>query len=113
MPNQVVKFYPQGKQKEFIVRKPDERVLKIDEVRDVVFSELKVMNLLLTNACNLACSYCFEQHKKDYGRFDVESLKKAYDFFAGCNDLENKRFQFFGGEPMAQKKLHIILLNIW
>ena len=103
--DQVIKFHKQQKKSEVIVRAPNERVLKIDEVRDVVFSELKVMNLVLTNACNLACSYCFEQHKKDYGRFDLESLKKAYDFLVGCNDLDNKRFQFFGGEPMAQKKL--------
>lgn len=105
MSEQVVKFYKEAKKKEVIVRNPNERVLKIDEVRDVVFSELKVMNLVLTNACNLACSYCFEQHKKDYGKFDLVTLKKAYDFFVSCNDLTNKRFQFFGGEPLAQKKL--------
>lgn len=104
MSEQIVTFHPK-KKKEVIVRDPNERILTIDEVRDVAFSELKVMNLVLTNACNLSCSYCFEQHKKDYGRFDLESLKKMYDFFIGCNDLTNKRFQFFGGEPLAQKKL--------
>ena len=84
---------------------PTERVLTIDQVKHVAFSELKVMNMILTNACNLSCSYCFEQHRKDYGRFDLTSLKKGYDFLVNCNNLDNKRFQFFGGEPLAQKKL--------
>ncbi len=93
---QVIKFH----------KKPvHERVMTVQETRHVVFSELKVMNLILTNACNLSCSYCFEQHKKDFGRFDLPTLKRAYDFLVGCNNLDNKRFQFFGGEPLAQKKL--------
>ena len=91
---------------------PTERVLTIDQVKHVAFSELKVMNMILTNACNLSCSYCFEQHRKDYGRFDLTSLKKGYDFLVNCNNLDNKRFQFFGGEPLAQKKL-ILDLNLY
>ncbi len=86
-------------------KQDNETILTIDQAKHVVFSELKVLNAVLTNACNLSCSYCFEQHKKDYGRFNLETLKKAYDFLVNANTLENKRFQFFGGEPMAQKKL--------
>ena len=85
--------------------KKKERVKKIDEVKDVVFSELRVLNVILTNACNLSCSYCFEQHKKDYGKFTVPQLKQMYDFLAGVNTIDRRVFQFFGGEPLAQKKL--------
>lgn len=60
---------------------------------------------MLTNACNLSCSYCFEQHKKDYGRFTIEKLNSMYDFLLDCNTDDGKLFQFFGGEPLAQKKL--------
>lgn len=70
-----------------------------------LFADLAHMNMILTNACNLSCSYCYEQHKKDYGRFTPESLKKAYDWFRTVNDKEDKCFQFFGGEPLIHKKL--------
>ena len=70
-----------------------------------LFADLMHMNLNLTNACNLSCSYCYEQHRKDYGRFTVESLKKAYDWFRAVNDQPDKCFQFFGGEPLIHKKL--------
>lgn len=89
----------------FHKKTPVERVITIDQARDVVFSELKVLNVILTNACNLSCSYCFEQHKKSYGKFSLEQLKQMFDFLASCNDQPNKNFQFFGGEPLAQKKL--------
>lgn len=81
-----------------------ERVMKSDDVLDM-FEDLAHMNLILTNACNLSCSYCYEQHNKDYGRFTVESLKQLYDFLLRCNDRTGKLFQFFGGEPMIHKAL--------
>lgn len=82
----------------------NERIMKPDDVLDM-FSDLAHMNLIVTNACNLSCSYCYEQHNKDYGRFTVESLKQLYDFLVRCNDNTGKLFQFFGGEPMIHKAL--------
>lgn len=81
-----------------------ERVMKIDDAREL-FDELKHINLILTNACNLSCSYCYEQHNKDYGRFTPDSLKQVYDFQLNCNDGDGKLFQFFGGEPLIHKQL--------
>ncbi len=69
------------------------------------FEDLKHLNIILTNACNLACSYCYEQHNTDYGRFTVDSLKKMYDFLYNANDMDGKLFQFFGGEPLIHKGL--------
>lgn len=123
MTESVVNFYPNKKiktevslaemvttdstgRKSFYVKPDDnETIKKIEEVKGIVFSELKYFNVILTNACNLSCSYCFEQHNKDYGRFDIPKLKKLYDFLATCNNDDGRLFQFFGGEPLAQKKL--------
>lgn len=69
------------------------------------FSELRHVNLILTNACNLSCKYCYEQHNRDYGRFTTESLKKVYDFLISANNIDGKMLQFFGGEPLIQKDL--------
>jgi len=60
---------------------------------------ISAMELILNDACNLACSYCFEQksHKRwmplDIGRQAIDHLLDA-DSLASC-----KRLFFFGGEP--------------
>jgi uncharacterized protein len=79
-----------------------EKVVSLNEVK-YLFKELKQMNLILTNACNLSCGYCYEQHNKDYGRFTSESLLKAYKFLLNSNSRQSKVFQFFGGEPLIHK----------
>lgn len=81
-----------------------ERVMAVSDAREV-FDELKHINLILTNACNLSCSYCYEQHDKDYGRFTPDTLKTVYDFQLNSNQLDGKLFQFFGGEPLIHKQL--------
>ena len=103
MQEQVIKIH--RKKREIIdYKQPGERVQRVDEVKDIIFSELKVLNVILTNACNLSCSYCFEQHKQDYGKFTDEQLKQVYDFLLNANTQKHRLFQFFGGEPLAQKK---------
>ncbi|OYZ19536.1 MAG: hypothetical protein B7Y39_11955 [Bdellovibrio sp. 28-41-41] len=94
-----------GRKIQYVKVDPNERRVSVKEAGKTVFSELKYLNLILTNACNLSCKYCFEQHKKDYGRFDLPKLKKMYDFLMTANNDDGKLFQFFGGEPLAQKKL--------
>lgn len=81
-----------------------ERVMHPKDVPEL-FEDLMHVNLIVTNACNLSCSYCYEQHNKDYGRFTLETLKQIYDFLVSCNDKTGKLFQFFGGEPMIHKQL--------
>jgi sulfatase maturation enzyme AslB (radical SAM superfamily) len=94
-----------GTKIQHVIPDPAERKVTIEEAKATIFSELKYFNIMLTNACNLSCSYCFEQHKKDYGRFTIEKLNAMYDFLLDCNSDDGKLFQFFGGEPLAQKKL--------
>jgi radical SAM protein with 4Fe4S-binding SPASM domain len=70
---------------------------------EFLFRDLIQVNAMLTNACNLACSYCYEQHNKDFGRFTKESLKQVYDWMNSRNNGKKKVFQFFGGEPLIHK----------
>ena len=76
-----------------------------------LFQDLTHLNVILTNACNLSCTYCYEQHNKDFGRFTVESLRKSWDWLLTVNDRINKNFQFFGGEPLIHKKLILDFIN--
>lgn len=56
--------------------------------------------LNLTNACNLACRYCFVQHNPE--RMELQTAKDAADFLADnakeCGQTPS--INFFGGEPM-------------
>lgn len=87
-----------------IIPSKDERIVDLDQVMDY-FEDLQHINLIVTNACNLSCSYCYEQHNTDYGQFNPESLKEIYDFQLNCNEKDGKLFQFFGGEPLIHKEL--------
>jgi uncharacterized protein len=89
---------------------PDETVITVDEAK-YLFQELKQMNIILTNACNLACTYCYEQHNKDFGRFTEETLLKTYRFLASANNRQRKVFDFFGGEPLIHKDLILNFLR--
>jgi radical SAM protein with 4Fe4S-binding SPASM domain len=107
---------PRGDVKEVAYKsiRPDqaERVMKTGAVYEL-FEDLQHMNLIVTNACNLSCSYCYEQHDKDYGRFTPESLKQLYDFLVACNPKTGKLFQFFGGEPLIHKQLILDFLRTY
>ena len=93
-----------------VVPKDDEHVIHLNDAK-YLFQELKQMNLILTNACNLSCSYCYEQHKKDFGRFTNESLLSAYRFLNKSNNKQRKVFQFFGGEPLIHKDIILDFLQ--
>lgn len=93
-----------------VIPDPNEKVVKITDV-PYLFSEIGHMNVILTNACNMSCSYCYEQHNKDFGRFTEESLLEAYNFLLKHSKQEFKRFQFFGGEPLIHKDLILSFLR--
>lgn len=85
--------------------KETERVLSLKdpEVMEAAFGTLQHLNVIMTNACNLSCTYCHEQHRKDFGRWDGDKLLKTYDFLASA-PAARKAFQFFGGEPLLHKR---------
>lgn len=105
---------PKGLEKEnkkiWVVPDEHEQVLTSGET-EYLFSEIAHMNIILTNACNLSCTYCYEQHKKDFGRFTEDSLLEAYNFLLHKSKKEYKTFQFFGGEPLIHKDLILNFLE--
>lgn len=58
-------------------------------------------SILVTEDCNLACTYCFEHHNKKY--MDYSTAKTALEFLA-FNAIKDKQDNFhamiFGGEPL-------------
>jgi radical SAM protein with 4Fe4S-binding SPASM domain len=93
-----------------VVPRPSEKVVSIKENASY-FNNLAFMNLLLTNACNLSCSYCYEQHNKDFGRFTTDTIRRAWDWLRDINDVDGKTLQFFGGEPLIHQKLILDFLR--
>ncbi len=106
---------PKGLEKEnkliSVIPKSDEKVEKLSESK-FLFQELRQLNLILTNACNLSCTYCYEQHNKDFGRFTNDSLLSAYRFLVNSNNRQRKIFQFFGGEPLIHKDIILQFLEL-
>lgn len=104
---------PKGLKKEnklvSVLPEPDEKVSSFSELPHL-FGDIQHMNVILTNACNLSCSYCYEQHNKDFGRFTESSLLFAYEWLRINSKAKNKRFQFFGGEPLIHKDLILSFL---
>lgn len=65
-------------------------------------STLKEVMLILTESCNLSCTYCFE-HYKSNKRMSFETAKKIIDMEMEMNDgTDECRFTMFGGEPFLE-----------
>lgn len=66
----------------------------------------RVISLMLTWACNLNCTYCFEKFKTTNRKMSVNMAKKILigEFEAlRLNSPEDKlKIEFFGGEPLLQ-----------
>lgn len=59
-------------------------------------------SLIMTENCNLNCSYCFEKDKSDK-MMNKDIAKKSIDFLISNAISENKKnidLMFFGGEPL-------------
>lgn len=78
----------------------------------------KTVMLILTENCNLACTYCYE-HNKSENRMDFETAKKIIDKELTKQDgYEEVIVEFFGGEPFLEfeliQKVHdYIFENEW
>ena len=76
------------------------------------FQNLVCIDVLLTNKCNLRCSYCFQQHTDDHNaRYTLESMRRTWDWLRDLNDKKGKKLQFFGGEPMLYKQFILDFLR--
>lgn len=76
---------------------------------------LKEIMMIITEGCNLACSYCFENHKSNKKMtFDV--AKKIIDYEMQLDDGSTEyRFTMFGGEPTLEfaliKQIHAYIAD--
>jgi sulfatase maturation enzyme AslB (radical SAM superfamily) len=62
--------------------------------------DLRAMKLVLTAGCNLRCSYCYQDDKKDR-RLDWEIARSALDLLLGSRRSQVELL-FIGGEPLLE-----------
>lgn len=61
---------------------------------------LNAMSVILTEACNLSCSYCYEKRKSPE-TMSLDTAKAAVDFMAANSEVGAKNsIMWFGGEPL-------------
>lgn len=59
--------------------------------------------IILTNRCNMACSYCYAQVARANDCISKESIEKIVDYIATSPGNNKKRFTFIGGgEPTIE-----------
>lgn len=65
---------------------------------------MSLITLVVTNNCNLHCTYCYETHNPSVMSFDT--AKKIIDTELNCIDNDDHtEFDFFGGEPFLNFNL--------
>lgn len=68
----------------------------------------KIITLIVTQDCQLACKYCYLVGKNTYGKMSFEVAKKSIDYILDNNSYFNERsvyFDFIGGEPFLEIEL--------
>lgn len=64
---------------------------------------LRTLGLFLTNRCNLACTYCYQNRKTDRS-MSSDVLRSSLDLLLATKAPE-LRVAFFGGEPLLEMQL--------
>ncbi|MGE5340107.1 MAG: radical SAM protein [Candidatus Omnitrophota bacterium] len=59
--------------------------------------QLKGLNLIVTDDCNFACSYCPQRKEKKF--MSQNTIRKALEFFSS-HMTEDANLGFYGGEPL-------------
>ncbi|MBR5110047.1 MAG: 4Fe-4S cluster-binding domain-containing protein [Clostridia bacterium] len=63
-------------------------------------SRVKLVNLLMTRACNLRCAYCYVRHGFHDAMTEETAHQAIQDAFArDADDFDRIEFAFLGGEP--------------
>jgi uncharacterized protein len=100
---------------DLIVENAEEDERLIVKIRDRLKAaiSLELLYLLVTDGCNLRCTYCFEETPSLAGKFrstrmDSETVTKSLDLFAEMathrgNPAKKKVIHLYGGEPLANR----------
>ena len=104
------------KTNEFIVASNDNEEILFENVKNNVLQpQIMVGYMVLTEACNLACNYCFLGNSKNDKEHNVKIMneiiaEKSLNVFIqqsllSCNDNNaNREIIFYGGEPLINFK---------
>lgn len=65
---------------------------------------MKTIMLIITESCNLNCSYCYEHHKSE-SKMTFETAKSILDKELSDTNYERFMIQLFGGEPFLNVDL--------
>lgn len=63
------------------------------------------VTFIVTEDCNLRCSYCYQVHKNNKHKMTIEVAKKAVDYLLSHPDLYDTDaviWDFIGGEPLLE-----------
>jgi radical SAM protein with 4Fe4S-binding SPASM domain len=66
------------------------------------YNEGHLVELLLTERCNLACPYCLAGASKSMPSMDWEIARKSVDLAFAMREADTLAFEFAGGEPFLQ-----------
>ncbi len=73
-------------------------------------SRMSYMEMILTDQCNLRCSYCFEKDKNPHNMSDETAIAAVDFLMQESGPAKNLTLLFFGGEPLLRfdmiKKVH-------
>ena len=93
------------REKKFIVPEDFSEKSYFDGLRKNLEIDIHLMYLLVSQDCNLACSYCFEELPlREKGLMPLDIAEKAVDFFFRISTPKRKII-FYGGEPLLNKKV--------
>ncbi|MEJ6401530.1 radical SAM protein [Yoonia sp. 2307UL14-13] len=74
----------------------------VAQVNDTLFPAISQIEMVYTEGCNLACTYCFEKDMLGHRRMPEEVAKKAVDLlFRYAKNEQELHIAHFGGEPLV------------
>lgn len=76
--------------------------------KEELSSRRRTCMLIVTHACNLNCSYCYESHKKNAfmnSELAKEIISSEAQFVKNSDDFDELAIDFMGGEPLLNFSL--------
>lgn len=100
MNRRIQDYFLRGRDDEEIEHILEEANKKEEEKYRVKRIKLTHLTIIVTDHCNLDCSYCYVK-KKNSKHLDLATLKKTISHFLNCYELDDQlNITFFGGEPL-------------